>query len=472
MADGLKNWSELGEDLLCRIGQCLRTLEDVIRSRAVCKPWRRALLPEQQRRFSPFTQWLMLPFCRSNNMNMEISIRSTISDSLAAAAVATPVTGCKGSENCRCFYNVALHQFHHIEFPQGLQGKRYRGSTMGWLCIVDKTPSISLLNPLTKTEIPLPPATSFPDVLAYRPEKARGEYLLRMADGSEESISKNFFLKKYLKRVVVSAEPTLQECIVMAIRWNTEDNRLAFCRPAEIEAGWKLVAHEEENGIPPDKIGFVDVVFWRDRFYALDWGGRILVCDFSANPHHPTLSFFLEFHSNRYGYSYADNQYLVVCPAAVTGDDDDQLVMVSRFTKWMDIDESDDDSNSDDDCEPSNTARTYWAEKFKVFKMKKDVVGWDEFNSIGEFALFLGFSSSATFVHTKAHPGVVPNSIYFTDDIIDSHRGRMHGGHDMGVYNLATQKVMPLYSTTTLHDNPVMISPLPLWFSPSIVTGS
>ncbi|CAL1410293.1 unnamed protein product [Linum trigynum] len=146
------------------------------------------------------------------------------------------MTGCKGSENCRCFYNVALHQFHHIEFPQGLQGKRYRGSTKGWLCIVDKAPGISLLNPLTKTEIALPPATSFPGVLAYRPEKAWGEYLLQMADGSEESISKNFFLKKYLKRVVVSAEPTSQECIVMAIRWNTEDNRLAFCRPAEIEA--------------------------------------------------------------------------------------------------------------------------------------------------------------------------------------------------------------------------------------------
>ncbi|CAI0462593.1 unnamed protein product [Linum tenue] len=367
MADGVKDWSELGEDLLCMIGQRLMTIEDVIRSRAVCNPWSRAQLAEQQRRIPPFTQWLMLPYCTSNNMNMAMAMCSTVIDSPAAAI---PMLGCKGSKNCRCFYDVALHRFHHIEFPPGLQDKSYRGSTMGWLCIVDKTPGISLLNPLTKTEIPLPPATSFPGVLAYRPENAELEYHVQSADGYIELISKNFFEKKYLKRVVMSVEPTSEECIVMAIRWDGYDDRLTFCKPTEIEAGWKLVPHEEENGIPPGKIGFVDVVFWRDRFYALDWGGRILVCDFSANPHHPILSFLLDFPPNVYCYGKADNQYLVVCPATVTGDDDDQLMMVSRFTEMMDIDHQLDNGEA--------ATKTYCTDKFKVFKMKKDASGWDE----------------------------------------------------------------------------------------------
>ncbi|CAI0462592.1 unnamed protein product [Linum tenue] len=395
MADGVKDWSELGEDLLCMIGQRLMTIEDVIRSRAVCNPWSRAQLAEQQRRIPPFTQWLMLPYCTSNNMNMAMAMCSTVIDSPAAAI---PMLGCKGSKNCRCFYDVALHRFHHIEFPPGLQDKSYRGSTMGWLCIVDKTPGISLLNPLTKTEIPLPPATSFPGVLAYRPENAELEYHVQSADGYIELISKNFFEKKYLKRVVMSVEPTSEECIVMAIRWDGYDDRLTFCKPTEIEAGWKLVPHEEENGIPP---------------------------------------------------------------ATVTGDDDDQLMMVSRFTEMMDIDHQLDNGEA--------ATKTYCTDKFKVFKMKKDASGWDEVNCFGEFALFLGFNSCSTFVPTKVHPRLIPNSIYFTDDFINSHRQRKHGGHDMGVYHLATHKIKPLYSTTSLHNNPSMISPLPLWFSPSTV---
>ncbi|CAL1403916.1 unnamed protein product [Linum trigynum] len=447
MADELKDWSELGEDLLLMIGQRLITLDDIIRIRAVCNPWRRALRAEQLRRFSPSSHWLMLPYCSSDNMNMSTPIsRHTSSPDVD---LAIPSIGCKGSETCRCFFDVVLHQFHHIEFPRHLRNKTCRGSTMGWLFMVGDTPDMSLFNPVTKTEISLPPITSFPDVLGYDPEKLRLEYLLRDYTGFTTSLGKKYMEKEYIMRVGISAEPTTEECIVMAIRVNS-DKRLAFCRPAEIEAGWIFVPHVEEDGIP-SRIGYVDMVFWRDQFYAIDFRGNVLVCDFSANPHYPTLSYFL----SPGAFSVCETLYLVVCPAAVTGGDD-ELMVVTRHASYVSnqeievdpvaagdaddaaVDDADDDGHvnvydSDSDDEQLGrgageggrvgeaATKPYWTEKFRVFKLNKGAEGWDKVESFGDFALFLGFNTPGTFVSIKDYPGLLPNSIYFTDDVVEFH---------------------------------------------------
>ncbi|CAL1403914.1 unnamed protein product [Linum trigynum] len=444
MADDLKDWSELGEDLLLMIGQRLITLDDIIRIRAVCSPWRRALRAEQLRRFSPSSHWLMLPYCSSDNMNMSTPIsRHTSSPDVD---LAIPSIGCKGSETCRCFFDVVLHQFHHIEFPGHLRNKTCCGSTMGWLCMVGDTPAMSLFNPVTKTEISLPPITSFPDVFAFDPEKLRLEYLLRDYTGFTVSRGKKSMEKKYIMKVAMSAEPTTEECIVMAIRRNA-DHRLAFCRPAEIEAGWIFVPHVEEDGIT-SRIAYADMVFWKDQFYALDFDGNVLVCDFSANPHYPTLSYFL----SPGAFAMCETLYLVVCPAVVTGEED-ELMVVTRHASFIfneeievdpvvaeDIDpiaDDDDDCHtnvfdSDSDDEQLGTragggslgvvaTKPYWTEKFQIFKLNKGAEGWDRVESIGDFALFLGFNTPGTFVSIKDYPGLMPNSIYFSDDLVEFH---------------------------------------------------
>ncbi|CAL1403913.1 unnamed protein product [Linum trigynum] len=477
MAEDLKDWSELGEDLLLMIGQRLISLDDIIRTRAVCNPWRRALRAEQLRRFSPSSHWLMLPYCTSDNMNMStpISRRTSSPD----VDLAIPSIGCKGSETCRCFFDVVLHQFHHIEFPRHLCNKTCRGSTMGWLCMVGDTPG-------------------------YDPEKLRLEYLLRDYPGFTVSRGKKSMEKQYIMRVAMSAEPTTEECIVMAIRVNA-GHRLAFCRPAEIEAGWIFVPHVEEDGIP-SRISYVDMVFWKDQFYALDFYGKVLVCDFSANSHYPTLSYFI----SPGAFSMCETLYLVVCPAVVTGEED-ELMVVTRHADFFsnqeievdpvvaeDIDpvDADDDDNADDDGHTNVfdsdsddeqlgtragggslglvATKPYWTEKFQIFKLNKGAEGWDKVESIGDFALFLGFNTPGSFVSIKDYPGLMPNSIYFTDDLVEFHyhpRWKNQGNYDMGIYDLATCAIQPLYSTTSLHNNPLWISPSPMWLSPSIISS-
>ncbi|CAI0407758.1 unnamed protein product [Linum tenue] len=406
MADQ-QDWSELTEDLLCTIGRRLITLQDLIRARAVCPSWRRALLAEQQRRF-PSTQWLMLPHCTSKFMNRT-----------AAAAM----IGCKGSDNCRCFYDAAAQQFHHIEFPPGSHNRATcRGSAFGWLFMTGQTPCISLINPLTGAEIPLPPITSFPGVIAYRPEKVGLEYLLLADDGFTMAYGKKYIEKSYICKVAMSAEPTAAEdCTVMAIRFN-DDYRLAICNPKA--ESWTLLS---DRGI-----AFQDVVFWKGQFHILDFYARLMVCDLSV-PHRPKLSLVLDLPYHR--QITALDHYLVVCPAALGG----------------------------------GRERTYWTSEFRVFELNEEEGGgWDKVESIGDFALFLG-SNTPAFVSTLDRPGLARNSIYFTDNLSECH-SKNSSGHDMGIYDLATGAVQPLYCTASLHKNPLLISPWPVWFFPSSTT--
>ncbi|CAI0542369.1 unnamed protein product [Linum tenue] len=348
--------------------------------------------------------------------------------------------------------------------------------------MVQQTPSVSLLNPLTGREIPLPPITTIPDVLAYRPEKLRREYLLRLGnDGRTVAHDKKLTQNQYISRVAVSAEPGSsseeeEEPYVMAICVNNE-YRLAFCKPNG--STWKMIP---QGGGVPHLIAFADVVFWRGQFYALDYGGSVFVCDLSL-PEEPKLSFVLD-HDPRHCLA-SDHCYLVVSPAG------DELMLVVRDIRYtlehlalfeqghgggVFYNEEEDEEEGvieapDVVNEPDASIRIYWTSKFRVYKLvdKEDAKGWNEVESIGDFALFLGYNSPAAFVSTVEHPGLTPNSIYFTDDLteIQPWWSRRHkGGHDMGIYSLTTRTIQPLYSATSVDGNPFLMSPPPVWISP------
>ncbi|CAL1374039.1 unnamed protein product [Linum trigynum] len=454
----LNNWSELPEELLCMVNQRLVKLKDVILFRAVCKPWRRSL---DCRKFRQSLPWLMLPYCSDDAVNSSPSEE-----------------GCKASDSCRRFFDVAEHTFRHIELHQGLDKTTCRGSAFGWVFTLQRTPFMFLLNPLTREQIQLPPITRFPDVLKYRPEKIGHEFLRLSDSGRKIAQGKKFFESTFINKMALSADPCAEKDFVVMVIRSLDGLRLAFCRPRNDEA-WTLVPSPSPG---PKRIGFRDVVFWRGQFYALDGRFRVLTCDVSI-PGHPRLHWFID----RELRGEFQNAYLSVSP---TGDG---LMMVARYISFPEDD--DDDGDADiipaDDVAEDDEADIVWLDEdsddehsidpgvnldskvhytigYKVFKLKEDTKEWEEIGSIGEYALFLGFSTS-TCVSTRDHPEIVPNSIYFTDDMLDYHYKKVLGGSDMGIFSLSTGSVQPLYDARSVHSNPSFISPYPVWFLPSNV---
>ena len=66
---------------------------------------------------------------------------------------------------------------YNLEIPE-LRGKLLRGSSHGWVLMVDGSPELNLINPLTRAQIQLPPIDTFPNVLEYRPNVPGEEYLI------------------------------------------------------------------------------------------------------------------------------------------------------------------------------------------------------------------------------------------------------------------------------------------------------
>ncbi|CAL1391068.1 unnamed protein product [Linum trigynum] len=466
------NWSELPVELLCMVDQRLFKLKDAIRFRATCKSWRRTLNSDRGGKFRQSLPWLMLPYCSGD------------ANSMMAAE------GCKGSDSCRRFFDVAEQKFHHIELPQVLDKTTCRGSAFGWVLTLQRTPLMFLLNPLTGDQIALPPITSFPDVLKFRPEKIGHEYLWLDGSGDKRAKGKKSFESGSITKMALSADPAAGEkkdFVVMVIRRGLDDERLAFCRPRVEEATWTLVPR-----LGPRPVAFTDVVFWRGQFYVLDNFFRLFVCDVSIAGGHPRLRLLID---RKRTTDLSENYYLSVSP---TGD---ELMMVTRNIRYpededvhqhedvgedvdhhvhlfpiphdVEDDEADriaPDEDSDDerrvDPEVSLDRRVQWTIRFKVFKLNEETKKWDEVRSIGEYALFLGFNTS-TFVSARDHPEIVPNSIYFTDDMLDYHYKKLLGGSDMGIFSLSTGSVQPLYDVRSVHNNPQFISPFPVWFLPS-----
>ncbi|CAL1403738.1 unnamed protein product [Linum trigynum] len=490
------DWSALPGEILGVIAhRFLIKLKDFIRFQAVCKTWRRALAaedklnhPRRRPRFTQSVPWLMLPYCRSSNM-----IRS--SEAMA---------GCKGTDSCRCFFDVTEQRFHHIEveMPEGFINSRRtptccRGSSFGWLFMLQRGPSLLLLNPLTGDRIWLPPITSFPHVEGFRPEKVGCEYRFVMR-GEKIACGKMAMERRYIMKVALSSEPTSEDCVVMVIH-SPEYPTLAFCRPMMRRGGDDEVWTE----IPRDGDGFgyfTDVVFWRGQFYVMDEVGRISVCSITAAP--PKLSKFVvhpcpEISCKSYLVKSPDGGALMMVARNVIeleDDDDDDDGGLDEFlrnralnhghvSKAVSLDGADAyimDRDDDDDGDGGDTAAAVRADvnpaecqsltgEFKVYKLNEDTMAWVEVESIDDFAIFLGINSAAC-VSTTDHPelGLIPNSVYYTDDMYDDHVRHKYAGSDMGVYNLATRTVQPLYSISSVHARPSLISTIPVWILPSI----
>ncbi|XP_047329684.1 F-box protein SKIP23-like [Impatiens glandulifera] len=392
------DWSELPPEMISAIADQLKLHIDYIRFRAVCKSWRLSTktipihLPSQ-------LPWLMLP------QNGAYQTRR------------------------RGFFSISSNKLHFLNLPEASHRRRSCGSSHGWLVILDESPSIFLLNPLTRERINLPPLSVFPNVVDFDFYRVGREYILQYAAGGDTYARSLKHMRDYfIKKVILSTNPSNDsDFIALAILNQSGD--LAFCKKGD--QSWRIIENAQS---------YCEDVIYRGGdglFYAVDNFGKIAVCDLHGDS--PRVS-FIELSRQRRG----DMQYLV--------ESSGELLLVTRYLDYLFID--------------NQFGMEFKTVEFKVHKL--DISGppkWDRVESLGNLMLFLGENSSMAFSASDFH-GCKGNSIYFTDDYSDLSFDGCVGNQDIGIYNFDddTLEQLPCYP---YNSNFRLRWPPPIWISPN-----
>ncbi|KAK6939277.1 Domain unknown function DUF295 [Dillenia turbinata] len=367
------DWSQLNPELLETIAKKLKSYADYFRFRSVCRNWKSSV-PKTPRPLPCQLPWLMLP----QNPNRL---------------------------NYRAFFNLSNNKVLFLHLPEAASnGKRRCGSSHGWLVLLDETPVIFLLNPLTRARIYLPPLNTFPNVLNFSFSVVGREYSLRTNYGESYRHSLRDMRDTFIKKVIVSSNPSEDsDFIALAILNHTED--LAFCRKGD--KCWKFIDDAQSYS--------EDVIYnnFDKLFYAVNKYGSVAVCD--VNGESPKVS-IIEAPEQQFR---GDMQYL-----ASWDNGDGEFLLISRYLEIQ------------FDVELVEFDGIYRTVKFEVFKL--DLRGsrrWEKVRSLGDRMVFIGENSSLCLAASD-FLGCKGNCIYFTDDFSEINYDGVVGEHDLGVFSL------------------------------------
>ncbi|CAL1352570.1 unnamed protein product [Linum trigynum] len=368
-----RDWTHLPGELLDTIMRRMTKLRDIVRFQAVCKPWRLAVLDQEQ---NPPKFLQSLPWQMHSCKYFPTSAGNS----------------CSGSDGCHRFLDVVENDNCILHVDLGTK-KHCNGSAYGWLIMQEqycRPLVLYLLNPLTGNKITLA------NKIAGR-ERERGDQYLDCVSGNN------------LNGFAMSAEPTAAEgCVVVAAYHEFGGSGLVF---------WKLGGTGERETelqqictfIPIDSLvdhpqtflrwDATPIEFWRDKvhiFCGEDGDGRVLSCDLAAAAH-PLFSwafvpedFTLPFHGAG-GYCV---HFLVASPEG------GELMLLSRHKAAY--------TDEDRTCRLS----------FFVHRMNEDGKRWDEAKTIGDYAIFMVLDS-AFLVSVKDHPECRRDSVYYEGGIYD-----------------------------------------------------
>ncbi|KAL3639002.1 hypothetical protein CASFOL_016909 [Castilleja foliolosa] len=382
------DWADLPPELLLLIATNLQTLADYIRFRAVCQNWR-AAAPVTPRYLPREFPWLMLPLSRTSNR--------------------------------RGFFSPLTSDLHRLTLPEASISRRRAGSSFGWLILIDESPSIFLINPLTRNRIALPPLTSFPNVTNFDFYSIGREYTVRSPENDLYYCNLKEMRDYFIKKVILSHSPRSESDFYVLAILNRHEN-IAYCKNGD--ESWKIFDAARSYS--------EDVIYFNDSFYAVNKFGSIAICDLNDEIS-PTVKVI-----NVRQQIDGDLQYLV----NAMGD----LLLVSRYLEFeIDIEHY---------LEVCKTV------KFRVFRFDWNAQIWVSIASLVDRVLFLGANSSFAMLASD-YPGCKGNRIYFTDDYSGTYYESIGGDHDVGVYNLSdgTIESFPCYPRN---------SHWPIWITPSL----
>jgi hypothetical protein len=389
------DWTQLPRELVESIADKLTIYADYLQFRAVCHSWRSSV-PNTPRHLPPQLPWLMLPLVQSNRSH-------------------------------RAFFDLSARKLHHLQLLEATSHrKRSCGSSHGWLVILDESPAVLLLNPLTRARFHLPPLSAFPNIVSFNYSEVGMEYALRAVSGEIYRRSLREMRDTFIKKVVLSSAPLNNNFIALAIL--NYYHLLAYCKNGD--RSWSFI-----HGA---NFFCEDVIYYNDLFYAVDKNGAIAVCDVNgASPRVSVIRPPLQLDG--------DMQYLV-------NSGDDELLLVTRYVDLQ-----------YDDIDPYAPIVFYKTMRFEVFKMNWSEPLWERVTSLGDRMLFIGESTSMSFLASNFR-GCLGNCIYFTDDC-EFYDGSF-GDYDLGIFKLWDGSIEPLpcyprNPDSQTHWPPIWVTPNP-----------
>ncbi|PON60612.1 F-box domain containing protein [Parasponia andersonii] len=383
------DWTQLPPELVESISKNLTIYADYLRFRVVCRSWRSSV-PKTPNHLPPQLPWLMLPHSHHRRPHRA------------------------------AFFNLSHNKVHLLNLPEASSlGKRCCGSCHGWLVILDETPSVLLLNPLTRSKLHLPPVSTFPNVLRFAYSEIGREYALRSASGEPYTLNLRQIRDSFVKKVILSSSPKESDGFVaLAILNQTGD--LAFCKDGD--QSWTFIEGARSYS--------EDAVYCNGLFYAVNKYGAVAVCDVRGSS--PNVSIIET--PRQLG---ADMQYLV--------SSGNELLLVSRYL----------------DLDYVNSEELYRTVGFDVFRMDWSGPRWDKVKDLGDRMLFIGQNSSLS-LSASDFPGCFGNCIYFTDDYSKLNYESVFGECDSGIFRLWDRTIEGQWNSHCTEHWPTLV-----WVSPN-----
>ncbi|KAH9602582.1 hypothetical protein KSS87_017645 [Heliosperma pusillum] len=325
-------------------------------------------------------------------------------------------------ESPRNLYSLPDGQIYDLRLPVPYN-TRCIGSCHGWLIFIDPISfMLTLFNPFyfgnEKGTIKLPPFSA-------------------AMDFSQSERSCDVFSEYYICKAVLSSDPVSSPSYaVMLIYGKYRD--LAYYKSGD--ESWTCL---DGNGL------IYDLIYSDGHFTAIDLCGELFVCDLVPND--PQL---LSISAPLYGPTDSvPRRYIVEANDGIT------LLQVVKSFEFLPI---------------SNGGIVSRTIGFSVYKLgrEREMFDWLELSSIGDAALFVGDSYSCC-VKASAFPGIIPNSIYFTDD----YRGfsaaycknlQFKRPIDAGVYLIRERSVRRHYDPDDDDDDMQRGLPPHIWITPTI----
>ncbi|KAL4298225.1 hypothetical protein GQ457_12G030540 [Hibiscus cannabinus] len=390
------DWTKLPPELLESISEYLKLYTDYLSFRAVCRCWRSST-PKTPFHLPPQLPWLMLPPSQSH-------------------------------QPLRAFYDLSANKLRFLPVPESSNpDKRHCGSSHGWLVILDESPSILLLNPLSRAKLHLPPLSSFPNVHSFNYSRIGKEYSLISPSGDPYTRNLRQMRDSFIKKIVLSDNPS-KELRFVAVAILNQTGELAYCRNGE--DSWRF--------IPGAQSYSEDVIYCKGLFYAVDKQGGIVICD--VNHDSPRVSFV-----RMWTQVGGDLQYLI--------NSGDELLLVTRH---LDLEFS---------FEADQSYLVYRTKRFDVARLVWSEPHWERVKSLHDKMVFIGENSSLS-LSARNFTGCRGDCIYFTDDYSESNYDGAFGEHDIGIYKLwdGSFEPLPCYPRNSLFR---LRWPTPLWVTPS-----
>ncbi|KAF5740910.1 F-box protein SKIP23-like [Tripterygium wilfordii] len=378
------DWTQLPPELVERISKSVTILRDYVCLRAVCRPWRSSI-PPNPNHLRLQLPWLLLPQSDPNQSH-------------------------------RPFFDLSTNKFYSLYLPEISPTMRQCGSSHGWLIIVDDTPDIFIIKPLTRAKINLPSFLTSPSVVSFNHADIDSQYKLYLTLDHDYVYphSSRETRDTYIKKIVLSSSPSTDNNFTAVAIVRIHLGRLAYYRNNK-DRCWKLT----------DAVNYLDIVCHNGLFYVLYLQEKHGVAVFNMSKGDLTrVSLVILERPTSMDFRLSIDIRLV-CSG------DDVLLVVQHMER-------------DVEYFPDPREKSLW--KSKVLWMEVFRFGWrrrrlERVRDLGDRALFVGQNNGFSLLASDC-AGCMKNCIYFTDYTNEGEQYRdLFGDYEVGIFRLCDKSI-------------------------------